>query len=152
MASRYCAVRFPRRFIQNKIDTFTGLQTCIKIYDIAFYKCIIWMFQKGSTFSCFPVDRLSRRCTRYPIFKIASHKLEPINPAPPVTKKGCPVGISNHYTPFLSLLLIISNSYILLKHILLYPILLLRPQLPFLFSPFLNIASNCLIEIFANSL
>ena len=40
----------------------------------------------GNRFSIFPVAKLSRQRTSCPSPNKASHKLEPINPAPPVTK------------------------------------------------------------------
>ena len=43
----------------------------------------------GNRFSIFPVAKLSRQRTSCPSPNKASHKLEPINPAPPVTKIFC---------------------------------------------------------------
>ena len=40
-----------------------------------------------STLACLPVERSSKQRTLYPIFKIASQRLEPMKPAPPVTRK-----------------------------------------------------------------
>ena len=46
---------------------------------------------KGTIFSVFPVEKLSRQITSYPSPRKASHKFEPINPAPPVISIFCTI-------------------------------------------------------------
>ena len=69
--------------VENVID-FTAVEGLVDI-DTAEVQTAISL-RRCSRFDRFPVSRLSTATTEYPSPRRASHKCEPRNPAPPVTR------------------------------------------------------------------